>query len=210
MKNLDSRLRLATIGVVAWLVADLALATAAALTIAGLGGTGAVWSQDALQAVDQFTLVAGGTYTLIYILCAIAVARWIYRASENAHTLSDELTISPGWAVGWYFVPIATLFKPFQAMRETWQASLSPHDPGSVEVPQSMQLWWGLWILASVLGNISFRMSLNAKTAADLVLSSWVDIVSLAVDVPLAVLLITLMRQISANQRSIVDAAIFE
>lgn len=210
MQSLDLRVRLATIAVLTWLLADLGVAIGSALAIAGLGGTGAVWSQDALQRVDSFTWVVSIILILANLASVILVARWIYRASANAHTLSDEMTISPGWAVGWYFVPFAALFKPFQAMREIWQVSLSPHAPDSVEVPQSMQIWWGLWILTNVLGNIGFRLGLNAKTADDFILAAWIDIVSFAIDVPLTLLLISLMRQITANQRSIVDASIFE
>jgi len=40
------------------------------------------------------------------ITCFVVVGRWIYRASVNAHAISNLLTISPGWAVGWYFVPV--------------------------------------------------------------------------------------------------------
>ena len=201
---------MATIAVAIWLAADLGVAISGGLIIAGLGGTGAIWSQAALQRVDSFTAIAGLVFMVAYLGSVIFVARWIYRASENAHTLSDELTISPGWAVGWYFVPFAALFKPFRAMRETWQVSLAPDHPDSVEVPQSMQVWWGLWILTNVLGNISFRLALRAKSTDDFILGGWIDIITFAVDVPLAVLLIMLMRQISANQRSIVDTAIFE
>lgn len=210
MQGLDLRLRLAILAVVVWLLADFGVMIGAALTIAGLGGTGAIWSQAALQRVDSFTVATGIFFGLASIASAIFVGRWIYRASENAHALSDEMTISPGWAVGWYFVPFATLFKPYQAMREIWQASLAPHNPGSVQSPPIMQIWWMLWIATSILGNISFRVSLGAKTINDFLLGSWIDIISFAVDVPLALLLITLMRQVSANQRSIDDAAIFE
>ncbi|MEG3177334.1 DUF4328 domain-containing protein [Sphingomonas sp. RB3P16] len=210
MQNLDRRQRLAEIAVLIWLVADFALASSGALVIAGLGGTGEIWSQPALEAVDRTATGVGIAYTLAFIASAVFVSRWIYRASANAHTLSDAMTISPGWSVGFLFVPVASLFKPFQALRETWQVSLSPENPDSVPVPAVMRWWWGLWVLASILGNISFRFSLNAKTISDLTLSAWFDIALLVIDVPMAVLLIVVMRRLTANQRAIVDTRIFE
>lgn len=210
MQNLDRRQRLAEIAVLIWLATDFALASSGALVIAGLGGTGEIWSQPALQAVDRATTGAGIAYTLAFIGSGVFVARWIYRANANAHTLSDAMTISPGWSVGFLFVPIASLFKPFQALRETWQASLSPEYPDSVPVPAVMRWWWGLWVLTNILGNVSFRLSLNAKTISDLTTGAWLDIVLFLINAPMAVLLIVVMRRLTANQRAIVDARIFE
>jgi hypothetical protein len=59
--------------------------------------------------------------TIADMACVLAafvlVGVWIYRANANAHALGGDLSVSPGWAVGWFFVPIACLFKPYLAMR---------------------------------------------------------------------------------------------
>ena len=57
-----------------------------------------------------------------------------------------------------------------------------------------------MWLATSILGNISFRISINATTADMVILSSWIDIVSFVLDVPLAYALITLIRQLNALQ----------
>lgn len=210
MHNLDLRERLAVGAVLLWLATDLLQAVSGAFTIAGLGGTGVIWSQPALGEVDQLRMVAGIAYTLAFIASVVFVARWIYGATANAHTLSDAMTISPGWSVGFFFVPIVSLFKPFQALSETWQASLSPDDPDDVPIPVVMRWWWGLWLLGNILGNVSFRLSLNAKTIGDLTTGAWLDIVLFAINLPMALLLIVIMRRLTANQRAIVDRRIFE
>lgn len=110
------------------------------------------------------------------------------------------MTITPGWNVGWFFVPIATLWKPFQGLREAWQASVSPNDPGSVAVPVLMRWWWGLWLLTSVLGNISTRLSFGATDAGTLLTASWIDVVSFAVDLPLTLVLIRMIRNFDTLQ----------
>lgn len=60
--------------------------------------------------------------------------------------MSDEMFISPGWAVGWYFVPFANLFKPLQAMKEIWlesnRAGTSYESRGSA----ILGWWWGLFV----------------------------------------------------------------
>lgn len=59
-----------------------------------------------------------------YILCGVLILRWIYRANYNARQIGAAgMTFSPGWSVGWYFVPIAAFWKPYQAMKEIWRAA---------------------------------------------------------------------------------------
>ena len=60
------------------------------------------------------------------------------------------MLFTPGWCVGWFFVPIMNIFKPYQAIAELWKASHS----GSVEEWQEMEtplyikIWWGAWLVS--------------------------------------------------------------
>jgi len=66
-----------------------------------------VQSNDARQrVVDVCSLIA-------YLASGVAFLVWFYRAHANLSGLGAEyLTYSPGWAVGWFFVPIFSLFRP--------------------------------------------------------------------------------------------------
>lgn len=210
MQNLERHQRLAVVALVAWLFTSFLGAAVGGLSIAALGGTGAIWSTAALDNVDRASTICGILYIVAFLFAVVCVARWIYRASVNAHALSDAMWISPGWSIGWYFVPIANLFKPFQAMREIWQVSLVPRDPLSVPVPGLLRVWWGLWLLTNLLGRVSFQLGRNAHTISDLVMEGCIEVVTFAVDAALAIVLIRIIRQLTANQRSIVDTRIFE
>ncbi len=189
-KDPSGRGRAAIIAVLAWLAADLVYTIGAAAAIATLNGSG-----PAPETVNMIT-GAGGIALLVTTLGSIIfVARWIMRVNANAHSMSDSMTITPGWNVGWFFVPVALLWKPFQGLRETWQASVSPHNPTSVAVPAIMRWWWGLWLVSNALGNASTRLSFGKTDAATLIASSWVDIATLAIDIPLAVVLIRMIGQ---------------
>ena len=78
----------------------------------------------------------------VHVLCAV----WLYRASANAHALAGGLTISPAWAVGWYFVPVANLWKPYQAVAEIWRASTISEAWQTVTVPRMLLVWWIVWL----------------------------------------------------------------
>ena len=135
---------------------------------------------------------------VLFIMCIVFVGRWIYRASRNAHALRGDLTITPGWAVGWYFVPIATWWKPFEAMKETWSASFPTADGHGQPVPPMLRLWWGLWVTSTILGNISFRLSL--REGIDPSLPVAIDLAVSLLSIPTVVLLIRIMLAISDGQ----------
>ena len=73
---------------------------------------------------------------LFYISIVIVFSRWIIRAHKNLPALgADGMSITPGWAVGYFFIPFANLWKPFEAMRELWNVSGDPRDPDRTKTP---------------------------------------------------------------------------
>jgi hypothetical protein len=64
---------------------------------------------------------------LIFPVTAIIFLMWIHRANYNARRLGAAgMTYTPGWAVGCFFIPIASLWMPYEAMVEIWKASANP------------------------------------------------------------------------------------
>lgn len=90
---------------------------------------------------------------------------WEYRAFTNLSPLkARNLEFSPGWAVGWWFIPFANLVKPYQAMKELWRDSDPEFDEdlgflsSSMSAPAIFGFWWALWILK----NLSDRLVQSA------------------------------------------------
>lgn len=98
---------------------------------------------------------------LVFLVAGVMILRWIHRIVANAHAIADGLTISPGWAVGWYFVPVANLWKPFAAIREAWAVAVAPERWADIPAPALLRWWWGLWIATNIIDNLSFRLSLR-------------------------------------------------
>jgi len=149
-----------------------------------------------------FGLVAILAVLLVVTLISnvVIVGMWIYRASANAHTLSDEMTISPGWAVGWYFIPIALLFKPYQAMREIWMASHFRGNWHGEPNPPILAAWWGLWIVVNIIDNVSYRLGDRDANGAPMSGAMLFDAVAAGLNVALCLVLINMMRQIARAQ----------
>jgi hypothetical protein len=136
---------------------------------------------------------------LTLIACFFLVGRWIYLTNANAHFLSDDMTITPGWSVGWFFVPFANLVKPYEGVKQTWRASHRsgglPEDAGS----QLLPWWWGLWLVTNILSSVSVQLEsgIDEPTPLGVV---YLDVAIAALNVPLCLILIRLMRRLSHVQ----------
>ncbi len=130
---------------------------------------GAVAEDDV---VGLFAVLAGAL-GLVGVLVAFTLGTWIMflvwmnRAAKNARVLLPEarFEFTPGWCVGWWFVPFANLIKPFQAMKEIYQASLAANEPKrdggyapvlvAMAVPATLQLWWGGWVGSTIIDRVT-------------------------------------------------------
>lgn len=141
----------------AWAQAAVAAATAVFAFMRGFSPKDVGAAEGALL-ILQF---------ILFLVGAVVTLRWIYLAHVNARALgASDMMVSPGWAVGWFFVPLMNLFMPFVAMRELWKASARPADWQLEPVPAGLVLWWVLWIAAGVSGVVSFSLAMDAETMA--------------------------------------------
>jgi hypothetical protein len=192
-----------TKALIGWLWAYLGAAVIAVLTSAIALATGLVTKLDPdnFTAMDLINICVGLPQALIHLVTGVVFLTWIYRANVNARGLGAEgMTFTPGWAVGYYFIPIMNLWRPFQAMKEIWQASENPISWPSIKPPALLNLWWGLWIVSCVLGNAAFRASFRANSATELIVSEVITILSDLVEIPLCLAAIRLVREIIRMQ----------
>ena len=132
----------------------------------------------------------------------------IYAAHKNLRAFhATRLEFSPGWAVGWFFIPIMNLFKPCQAMFDLWRLS----DPARMPIPKQpaaephsaaiVGWWWGTRLASAIAGQI-FATASNAATSIDDFLTvSWVAIaLTLLLDIPTDVVLILMVKRIQDFQ----------
>jgi len=115
---------------------------------------------------------------------------WTYRIVKNAHCLTYRpLRFGPGWAVGYYFIPILNLFRPYQALSDAYRVSKNPSDWAAASGSYLLGWWWGLFLLSSYAANVDFRLAIAAQRTPEegligaLLLSNMSDtIVNLTVD----------------------------
>jgi hypothetical protein len=183
---------------IAMIVVDVAAAASGGMEYALLArmSDGAfAGMQQAARENDSRQVIVSAVYILMFIGSGILVLRWIWRANKNLHALSSvPLEYTPGWAVGWYFVPFASLWKPFQVMREIWQVSLGVAGSGL------LPLWWTCWILSNIAGNVTFQLA-SSRDIGMLMASSVADIVHGVCNLGAAVVLIQTVARVSEAQQ---------
>lgn len=99
--------------------------------------------------VVLFGLVGLG-YLAVFIGTIVVFLRWFHLVARYALARGVTLDATPGWAVGYWFVPIVNLFRPFQLAR----AMLS----GLGANAGLVGAWQATWIIGNGLANVSSRL----------------------------------------------------
>jgi hypothetical protein len=98
----------------------------------------------------------------LQMLAAIGAAPlfiwWLYRAARNLPAfgaLGQEF--SPGWTIGWWFVPGANLVQPLRVLLEAWRGSaprqvLEPDQSWKTGPAPALPILWWIGCLAGTVG----------------------------------------------------------
>jgi hypothetical protein len=120
-------------------------------------------AQDARQRVLAALGLGIGLVAIIFQLI------WVYRASRNARSLGAEgMQYSPGWSVGWFFVPVAGFFMPYFVFKELWKAS-SPSrtkEWRDAAVLPVLGVWWAVSLISAVIQYSRWPVLLGDRTLA--------------------------------------------
>lgn len=157
--------------------------------------------EAAAEANDQRQQKVGYIGMAIFVVYGICFLIWVHRANVNASVLSDEaMEFSPGWAVGWFFVPIANLWKPFHVVKEIYFRSRPPDASAVPSNPTLVGAWWALWLTDGFLGQLAFRMNMNAEELDVLIRASKVGMLSDVMGIPEGIVALVLVSRICAMQ----------
>ena len=152
-------------------------------------------SNEVRQRAIGFVQFAG------YGAAGIALLMWIYRANWNARALGAKgMHFTPGWAVGWFFIPFLNLWKPYEAMKEIWKASANPAKWQAEPVPMILHAWWFLWAGSAVYSQVGFRLYLKSQTIDAFITANKMTMIADAAEVMTAFAAILLIRRLYTVQ----------
>lgn len=170
-------------------------------------------SQAEAAANDARQQLVGLLQLAVYIATAIAFLAWFYGAHRNLGALGGrELTYTPGWAIGWFFVPVLGLVRPLQVMREVWHGS----DPDGLErdgapdgpavrnklgTPALVGWWWALFLISGMISQGLLQMGrLEDPTVGHLQMITLLQALADVIDIPAAVMALLLVGRITEWQ----------
>lgn len=103
---------------------------------------------------DASTFALLGASEIVWIGTVIAFCMWTHRAARNLPALGGRnLKYTPGWAVGWFFIPFANFVVPYFVGMEIWRHSdpqQSTDGYGSNSSPV-IAGWWLTYVLHWIL-----------------------------------------------------------
>jgi hypothetical protein len=131
---------------------------------------------------------------------------WLARVNRNLRDLSgEELTFTPGWVAGWFFVPFANFVMPYRVVREIWLVSRRREADRSTEL---VAWWWGL-TLAGYASSIAMTVAGLDLRGERLFLYLTLALALHAINLTNGVVRLSLIGRVFAGySRSIVEPAV--
>jgi hypothetical protein len=155
---------------------------------------------------DMLQAVLSLAYLVIFILCIVFFIKWFRRAYYNLHQLRwHNARYTEGWAAGSWFIPIISLWWPYQIMMDIWKGTQNALKERLGE-PQSAAIvgwWWTFYLISSIFGNISAKFGWNAEELDELLVSTKLDLIGDIISIPAIILAILMIRRTSNFEKEL-------
>ncbi len=121
--------------------------------------SGEAVSATALEDADTLFEAMKGLQVFAVVGMAPLFIWWMRRAVSNLPALGAlGQKYSPGWAIGWWFIPIANLVQPLRVLREAWRGSaprqiLEPDQSWQARAESPLVTIWWLGCVAGWFGS---------------------------------------------------------
>lgn len=167
-KPLAGLFRWVVFALTGYMIVELLTATTTAFLIwLYLPSTVVPFDMTTLETIDLFIIGAAYFQLVLFWVCAILVARITYRAMRNLYTVgSDIAEMSPGWSVAWYFIPIASLFKPAEGMSQIMHGTRKAVGETPF-ITTAIPLWWTFWLVMNITANIAAQIVSHSGDSID-------------------------------------------
>lgn len=156
--------------------------------------------------VVQFDLLYGAFSLIFFVVMIITYVRfikWFRRAYCNLNRVGVSTDKKEGWAAGAWFIPIYSLFAPFQIMKEIWNKTQTFYKENAEE-SNLLALWWGLWVASSLITNQVGGFIDGNGPEKEAVL----NIIACALWIPATHVTISLIQKVSSFEEEMYDKAI--
>ena len=153
---------------------------------------------NAAQMIPALTSVQLG----VAIMCIVLFFAWVNRTCKNAWLLDPpHINITPRMAVGYFFIPVVNLWKPYVAMKQIRKASYGSDHPLSKVLP----LWWTSWLVLTVLVFALVMVQENNPTEQGMEIARKLGIIRTPVKLVFYFLSIALIHHLTRSQKARIE-----
>jgi hypothetical protein len=103
---------------------------------------GPLAASEAARTYDRFPSLLGLGLLVAFGLSAFCFLWWLHLAVRTAKVLGLEPGTTPGWAVAWWFIPLANLYDPYLVVRGLCRCLGGAHKASA-----AVTAWWTAWVL---------------------------------------------------------------
>ena len=171
---------------------------------------GNVVSTPTANANDLREQIIAIAYMFTSVISGIMFIRWFRRAYFNLHLKVSKLNHSEGWAAGYWFVPIANFYRPYQIMKEMYVETskiigYTTKTDYSSRSLKTLVWWWSFWIISNLLGQFIFRYTMKAESIDELIISTISGITANIIGIPLAIITIKVIKNYSLMEDELIN-----
>src|SRR5690606_7253497 len=161
-----------------------------------------------LYSTDTREQIIGILYLIVFIISAVIFIQWFRRAYYNLN-IRTNCNHSEGWAAGSWFVPIISLYRPYQIMKEMWYKTsdlINSTTYGYVaNSTLVIGLWWTLCIISNTIGNYVLKTAFKETTLENLMNSTIADMAISIIGIPLAILTVMIIKRYSLKEERLLE-----
>lgn len=122
----------------------------------------------AMQNLTKTGEIADSLDILLFIpffLAGILFLIWIYKMHKLLHDCAVKVEYSPGWSVGWWFVPVMNWFKPYSIVSNLQHVVRIQPEDGTKLPNIYVGVWWSFSLISTFLDKAGIRMIDRARYA---------------------------------------------
>jgi hypothetical protein len=148
----------------------------------------------ALLPSDIITGIIGIVQFVLVLILFINYLRWIYKVNIIlASKESGLLKYTPGLSVGYYFIPILNLFRPYQVLKNYWQIIFKNENTDY----SIIKWWWALWLFSNFIGRIAFKYTMSHLDSNNDYCSTVIYLISDSIDFILYIMMFKIVNTLS-------------
>lgn len=138
------------------------------------------------------------------LVAGFLALKWSYRSNNNAHVFARSLENTPKWAIWWWFIPFACLFKPYAVISEVWRSAMDPDRWRNLKDPVLLRWWWGAHLGAGFGSMIGSALERSATSAGQVVVHDLISLVAMLIQIGSTLLYLRVIGRIEPLQTALI------